>query len=165
MSCVSLVPHCTPAHRDRFHFVPAALRVKLPTNVALISNHGSAMIQPAIHGLGRQREVTNWSTRSEVGMGICSDRTNIGNARRYGQRGFVMEHQPHVIPIRIPTSHLGSARFPVLRCAVVTARCSYVASLTPGIHALRDRRNPAAGPVIAATSMHAAGCAVRSSIL
>jgi hypothetical protein len=40
-----------------------------------------------------------------------------------------------------------------------TARCSYLASIASGFHALRDRRNPAAGPVIAATSMHAAGCA------
>jgi hypothetical protein len=37
---------------------------------------------------------------------------------------------------------------------------SCLASLAPSIHALRDRRNPAAGPVMAATSMHAAGCAL-----
>ena len=66
----------------------------------------------AIRALGRRREVTNWSTRSEVGTGFCSDRTNIGIARRYGQRGFVMEHQPHVIPIRIPISHSGLRPLP-----------------------------------------------------
>lgn len=43
-SFVSLVPHCTTDHRDRFHFVPAALRVKLPRNVALRSVH-------TIHGM------------------------------------------------------------------------------------------------------------------
>ena len=54
-TAVSLVPRYTPGPPDRFHFVPAALHVKLPTNVALISVHGSAMIQPALLGLERRR--------------------------------------------------------------------------------------------------------------
>ena len=36
---VSLVPLYTPGPPDRFHSVPAALQVKLPTNVALRSIH------------------------------------------------------------------------------------------------------------------------------
>ena len=64
------------------------------------------------------RGQAQWGTRNVDRGIILQSRSNCQPTRRYGQRGFVMQHQPHVIPIRIPTSHLGSARFHVLRCAI-----------------------------------------------
>jgi hypothetical protein len=148
--------------------VPAALQVKLPRDVALRSVH-------AVHGMIKAGP--SWPS-GDVGRGPSQWRTQRAKRRIDSAPSIELPTRSTLrttrlrdttssachSDLRIPTSHLGEARFPVLRCVVATARCSYVASVTPGFHALRDRRNPAAGPVIAATSMHAAGCAFRSSI-
>ena len=98
---------------------------------------------------------------------MSSAKVEEGVLRETGIRGQVSFHVifsvPHQskrpdplssIPDPLSSIPLVCGIFPVLRCAVVTARCSYVASLASGFHALRSRRNPAAGPVIAAPFVH-----------
>jgi hypothetical protein len=164
---VSLVPRYTPGPPDRFHSVPAALHVKLPTNVALISRHGSAMIHTG-HPWPRATSVAalpmenaDCGTRNLFFMSIeLPARSTLRTTRRRDATPILIlntEHFTFSTFWRSPASLSFAAPY-------ATARCSYLASIASGFHALRDRRNPAAGPVIAATSMHAAGCAFRSSI-
>jgi hypothetical protein len=124
-SSVSLVPHFTTDHRDRFHFVPAALQVKLPRDVALRSLH-------TIHGMIRtgpsgpsdddaNRRNLNPSntfgpfvpsaivTRHRTARAASTLRTT----RRRELASIALHSQFH-----IPNSPFANARFHVLRCVL-----------------------------------------------